>query len=134
MLIRDLKKEDAPFIFDSWMRSWRVSKYAGCIPNNLFYSTTRANIEHLIARGSIVKVACLDTNPDAILGWVCYETLPDTSSCVHYIYVKDPYLKLGVGEALAKLLPESGFYSYRGSQIDDFFPEFKWAPEIARRK
>jgi hypothetical protein len=133
MLVRDAKREDVPLVFDSWMKSWRVSKYAGVISNNLFFSTTRANIEHLIARGATIKVACLESDPDCILGWVCFEHIDD-NHCVHYVYVKDPYLTKGVGETLAAQLPESGFYSYRCSQMEDFFPKYRWVPEIARRK
>lgn len=134
MLIRDAIPTDVPLIFDSWMKSWRSNPYAGCISNNIYYATVRENIEHLIARGAIIKVACLDNDEDTILGWVCYERLPDGVYCVHYIYVKDPYLKHNVGQALAKQIPESGFYSYRCSQMRDFFPTFKWAREIACRK
>jgi hypothetical protein len=133
MLVRDAQREDVPLIFDSWMKSWRVSKYAGVIPNNIFFPTTRTNIEHLIARGAIIKVACLESDTNLILGWLCYENVGD-AVCVHYVYVKDPYLTKGVGEELAKGLPETGFYSYRCSQIEDFFPKYRWEPVIARRK
>lgn len=138
MMIRDAKREDVPLIFDSWMKSWRVNKYAGVISNNLFYPTTRANIEHLVGRGATIKVACLESDVDTILGWVCYEHVPQLDGsvvpCVHYVYVKDPYLTKGVGEELAALLPETGFYTYRCSQIDDWFPKYRWEPAIARRK
>ena len=97
MLIREMKKQDVALIFDSWMKSWRTNRFAGCIPNNLFYSTTRSNIENMVARGAIIKVACLESDEDNILGWVCYERLED-DFCVHYIYVKDPYLTTGVGQ------------------------------------
>jgi GNAT superfamily N-acetyltransferase len=134
MLIRAARREDVPLIFDSWMKSWRVNRYAGCIPNNLFYCTTRSNIENLVARGAILKVACLESDEDNILGWVCYERLRDDEFCVHYVYVKDPYLTRGVGQRLAEELPEKGMYSYRCNQVEDFFPGYRWVPEIARRK
>lgn len=138
MKIRDVRREDVPLVFDSWMKSWRVNRYAGCISNNLFYTTTRSNIENLVARGAVIKIACLDSDENAILGWVCYEKLAKPGGqdewCVHYVYVKDPYLTKGVGQELAKQLPDSGLYSYRCSQVEDFFPNYRWVPEIARRK
>ena len=133
-MIRDVKREDVPFVFDSWLKSWRVNRYAGCIPNNLYYATTRANIERLVARGAVIKVACLDSNEDTILGWICYEQL-DKDICIHYLYVKDPYLTKGVGQELVKEFT-SGFYSYRCNQLRDFLDmtQWKWTPEIARRR
>jgi GNAT superfamily N-acetyltransferase len=134
MLIRDVRPSDVSLVFDSWMKSWRVSRYSGCISNNKFYEVTRENIEHLVARGAKIRVACLNEDEDTILGWICYERLSDDSFCVHYIYVKDPYLKHGVGQKLAEELPDAGFYSYKCSQAADYFPSYKWVPEIARRK
>ena len=132
--VRAAKKEDVPFLLDSWMKSWRVNKHSGCIPNNQFYQVTRDCIENLVARGSKFRVACLDKDEDAILGWICYEKLRDSSDCVHYMYVKDPYLKMGIGNKLADEVSLSGFYSHKFTQVKDFFSKFKWAPEIARRK
>ena len=133
-MLREMRTTDVPFVFNSWLESWRVNKYAGCIPNNLYYATTRSNIENLIARGSTIKVACLADDEDCILGWVCSEVLKDGNSCVHFIYVKDPYLTHGIGEKLASTLPERGFFTYRTTQTEQFFPKYTWAPEIARRK
>jgi len=134
MIIRDVRPSDVSLVFDSWMKSWRVNRYSGCIPNNRFYEITRENIEHLVARGAKIRVACLSEDEDTILGWVCYERLVDDTFCVHYVYVKDPYLKHGVGQKLAEELPETGFYSYKCSQAGDYFPNYNWVPEIARRK
>jgi hypothetical protein len=132
--IRPAKKEDVAFLLDSWMKSWRVNKFSGCIPNNEFYSVTRNNIENLVARGSKFRVAVLDKDEDAILGWICYEKLKSGDDCVHYMYVKDPYLKMGIGNKLADEVASTGFFSYHFHQVTDFFRKFKWAPEIARRK
>ena len=134
MLVRDVKPDDVALVFDSWMKSWRVNRYAGCISNNAFYKVTRDNIENLVARGAKIRVACLESDVDTILGWVCYERLVDDTFCVHYVYVKDPYLKHGVGQKLAEELPPDGFFSYHCSQVRDYFPNYRWVPEIARRK
>lgn len=134
MSIRPAKKEDVAFILDSWMKSWRVNKFSGCIPNNEYYRVTRANIENLIARGAKLRVACLDSDEDVILGWVCTEVLRSGEDCVHYLYVKDPYLKMGIADLLVDLVAKTGFYTYHFNQCVDLFPKFKWVPEIARRK
>lgn len=143
ILYRAARPDDISFIFDSWLRSWRKSPWAGVIPNNLYFPLTRSSIEQLVARGAVLEVACLAADPERILGWICHEQSgPD--AVVHYIYVKDPYLSLGIAEALVERVPgkKPGFYTYRYRQVVDACqpPRTKdregWvhAPEIARRK
>lgn len=131
---------DFAFIFDSWLRSWRKSPWAGIIPNNMYFPVTRSTIEQLVGRGAQFEVACLAADPERILGWICHEQSgPD--AVVHYIYVKDPYLPLGIGEALVERASgnKPGFYTFRYRQVVDACqPQGKdgWrhVPEIARRK
>lgn len=133
--IRGARKDDISFIFDSWLRSWRKSPWAGVVPNNVYFPLTRSVIEQLVARGAEFKVACLADNPDLILGWICHElTGPD--AVVHYVYTKDPYLSLGIGEALVAAIPgnKPGFYTFRYRQVSEACQGWKHAAEIARRK
>jgi hypothetical protein len=135
---RGVYASDLSFIFDSWLRSWRNSPWAGCIPNNEYYPMTRSAIEQLVGRGAEFKVACLKADPERILGWICHElTGPD--AVVHYLYVKDPYLTLGIGDALVASIPgnKPGFYTYRYRQVSEACQHaagWRHAPEIARRK
>lgn len=132
--IRTAKKEDVNFLLDSWLKSWRKSKFAGVIGNDNYYDTTRRVIENLVRRGAKFRVACLESDEDCILGWINYEVLKDGNCCVHYIYIKDPYLKMGVADKLVAEVPETGFYTFRFNQVVEFLPSYKWVPEIARRK
>lgn len=126
---------DFKFIFDSWLRSWRKSPWAGVIPNNVYYPLTRSNIEQLVGRGAQFTVACLSSAPERILGWVCYEQV-GPKAVVHYLYVKDPYLSLGIGEQLVERVPgeQPGLYTYRYRQVVDACPGWWHTPEVARRK
>lgn len=135
ILYRGARNDDIRFIFDSWLRSWRKSPWAGIIPNNVYFPLTRSVIEQLVARGAEFKVACLAADPERILGWICYEQVgPD--AVVHYLYVKDPYLNLGIGEALVSQAPgrQPGFYTFRYRQVVDACQDWTHAAEIARRK
>lgn len=141
IIYRRATNEDISFIFDSWMRSWRKSPWAGVIPNNLYFPMTRSSIEQLVARGAEFEVACLAADPERILGWICHEKQLGPEAVIHYVYVKDPYLGLGIGEALVERAPgkKPGFYTYRYRQVVDACqPQGKdgWhhVPEIARRK
>lgn len=134
---RPAKPEDTNFIFDSWLKSWRTSRYAGVVPNHLYFATYRATIECLVGRGAELTVACAENNEDHILGWVCSEVLADGKACIHYLYTKDPFLKKGIDKELLSTIKGTlpGFYSFNYSQVTSCLShEWKWAPEIARRK
>ena len=135
ILVRDVEPEDLNFIYDSWFKTWRSSKYAGVVPNNKYYELMREVVENLVGRGATIKVA---TSSNRLLGFICYEHTQDNKPVIHYIYVKDPYFKFGVGELLRDEafpgLLEPGFMTFKSNIVMKYFSDFKHAPEIARRK
>jgi len=136
ILIRPAKPEDVKFIMSSWKQSWRVCPWAGCIRNDRFYDDIRATIEGLLGRGATLTVACISEQPDAILGWLCSEVLPDGTCAVHYTYTKDPYLRMGIGAKLVEAAPgtKPGLYTFRFRQVTEACPGWRHAPEVARRR
>lgn len=127
-LVRTVRATDLSLVFDSWLKGWRTSKYAGVIPNNLYFDTQRALIEDLIARGARIVVAHPPDNDDKILGWACGEQ-KDNLCVLHYIYTKTD-----VSRVLLDALPgaKPGFITHR--LPDKEFRTWKWIPELARRK
>lgn len=134
--IRAAIPEDIPFILNSWKQSWRTSPWAGCLRNDEYFDATQSTIDGLIARGAQLLVATLGGR---ILGWLCYELLPDGLCCIHYVYVKDFVLKTGIEQ---DLLAEAkgrkpGLYTHRYQQVANLCRGADgWAhrPEVARRK
>ena len=135
IIVREASAEDLNFIYDSWFKSWRGCKYAGVIPNNRYYDLMRETVENLVGRGAKLLVAVC---AGRLLGFVCFEHTTDGKSVVHYIYVKDPYFKFGVGELLRDEafpgLVEPGFMTFKSPIVMKYFDDFKHCPEIARRK
>ncbi len=138
---RDATAADVPLIMDSWLNSWRTSPWAGIIPNNTYYPLTRRVIEQLIMRGAKLTVACKEDKPDVILGWACTEQTneQDPHAVIHYIYVKDAYVKLrSIGRGFVSRCAgkKPGLYTFRSRQTEDLCREagFRHAPEVARRK
>jgi GNAT superfamily N-acetyltransferase len=131
--LRTIKPQDLNFIFDSWMKSWRTSKYAGVTPNHMYYDVQRTLIEGLIARGATLLVAHPLGRDDVILGWACGEE-KDGASVLHYLYVKDPFLGHGISEQLLEGLPgtKPGFITHRLNSKE--WKEWRHVPEMARRK
>lgn len=128
---REWREGESRFVYDAWLQSWRESKFAGCIPNHLYYETTRTCIDELIARGAKVVVAELNGE---LLGFAVGEE-KDGKTVHHYTYVKDPFLRKGVEEVLLSKLPGSspGWFTFAQSR---FLKDKAWkhAPEMARRQ
>lgn len=131
--VRDREPEDLALVFDSWLKTWRTSKWAGVIPNHLYFETQRVLIEDLIGRGAVIKLAYPDGRPDVILGWACGE-VKEGKTVLHYLYTKDPFIGLGIPELLLAALPgdKPGFITHRLPLKD--LKEWRHTPEIARRK
>lgn len=133
ILVRERTAEDLPMVFDSWLKSWRMSKWAGCIPNHLYFETQRVLIEDLIGRGAKITVAYPSGRPDVILGWACGEE-KEGKTVLHYLYTKDPFIGLGIPALLLASLPggQPGFITHRLPLKE--VKEWRHVPEMARRK
>lgn len=133
MIIRPHDAEDIGFIMDSYLNSWRTSKFAGVVPNHLYYETQRQLMEGLLARGAKLTVASPESDPRAILGWACHE-VKDEKCVLHYLFLRDSHLAPAAAEALFEALPgtKPGFMTHR--LFHPLLRDFVHAPEIARRK
>lgn len=133
VLVRNRKPEDLPLVFDSYLKSWRVSKFAGVIPNHLYFDTQRTLLEDLIQRGASVYVCYPEGHEDLILGWACSE-VKEGKCVLHYLYVKDPYLGMRLPEILLESLPgdKPGFFTHQQKLKET--KEWRHTPEMARRK
>lgn len=78
-------------------------------------------------------MAHLENRPNDILGWILSEE-KEGVTVVHYLYVKDAYLKYPVAQVLLDHTPgtKPGYIThYLKHRI---FRTWKLTPEIARRK
>lgn len=103
---RDAYLEDVPFIFATWLRSYRhASAFARKISNEVYFARHHMVIDLILKRaGSKVSVAHPRGEPDVILGYVVSEKQPDGEDVVHYTYVKKSFRQMGVASALWKNL------------------------------
>lgn len=133
LVVRPGLPEDLSLVFDSWLKDWRTSKWAGVVPNHLYFDTQRVLIEDLIARGAKVYVVCPVSKPEVILGWACSEE-KEGKAVLHYLYTKDPFLGLGIPDLLLAALPGArpGFVTHKLNLKE--LKEWRHTPEMARRK
>lgn len=134
---RPMEPGDSKFVLNSWKNSWRVCPYAGTVRNDEYYATIQSTIEGLALRGMKIEVATSESG--RLIGFCASEVLQDGACCIHYLYVKDPYLATGVGRKLVERAPGTrpGFFTHRYRQVEDACPRterWRWTPEIARRR
>lgn len=100
MKFRSRTEGDHNFIFASWMRSFRSnSQWAKQISSGIYNTKHPKLINELLANsGSIV--ACSSDMPDQIFGFAIYQPSVENIAVIHWLYVKEIYRKMGVGNAL----------------------------------
>ena len=101
--IRRMEPQDQPFIFSSWLKSYKKnSDFAKHIPDGPYYKNHHALIEHLLKKPScIVLVAHAGDDLDRILGYLVFEDT-DSGHLIHYVFVKEAFQGSGIAKALIK--------------------------------
>lgn len=98
-ITRPLRPEDGPLIYATWMRGlFYGNRLYNLIEKDLFFGTYPKVINALLMRSNVV-VACLESDPDVILGYAVIE-----GSRLHWVYVKKHRRRMGIA---ASLIPAS---------------------------
>ena len=92
--VRAANQDDYPFIFASWLRSYKTSDFAKNIPPRTYFTWHHAIVEHLLKR-STVLIAHPTDSPNTIVGYMVHE-----KNVIHYCSVKKDFRKLGVATRL----------------------------------
>ena len=98
ILLRPAASEDVSFIFSSWLKSFRNSFFAKPIDNTVYFSEQHKLIEKLVKQAPVI-MACNPDDISQIYGFICAQRIEGVF-CLHYLYVKHSFRKLGIGRAL----------------------------------
>lgn len=96
--LRKAGQEDVGFIFNAWLKSFKVSLFAKNITNTIYFSEHHKVIERLLKQNETI-IACNNEDPTQIYGFINAGHV-DGILCVNYIYVKQSFRNLGIGKAL----------------------------------
>lgn len=109
--IRAMRPEDRRFIEASFFESYLKTLRLPTLPFEVFKHGMNVRIERLL-RDNVTLVAVATSHPDEILGYViCHpkvtdkQGLPVCEGEIHYLYVKAPFRRQGIGKALLALGP-----------------------------
>lgn len=98
--IRALIDSDLPFIFNSWLKAFRNSKFAAEINQNIYFSEHHKLIERLLKRGKTLVVGAAG-DPATVYGYINYEEVQGIF-VLHFAYIKHDFRTLGLFKELMK--------------------------------
>lgn len=95
---RDHRDADINLVLNSWLKTLHKSigrAFHKNIPPGIYFPQMQEKIKAIIARSSLL-IASNPNDEDHVFGWICYER----PAVVHYIYVKQPYRRFGLAQAI----------------------------------
>lgn len=129
---------DLDYIRSSWINAWKVSPWAGTVPNNLADEVYTQAIDQLLARGAKLITIRNQANPELLVAWACYELSSRGEAILHFVFVKPTYRRNGISKALVQyMLDAAGDYRYfitHRTAGSKFLKGWTHRPEIARRR
>jgi len=104
--LRPLTEEDHPFLFNSWLKSYRFSPFAERITNTIYFEDHHRLIERIL-KNSKILIACNPSDPSQLYGYVVGGE-DDGILIIHFLYVKHTFRNMGMGKTLLDAMGHSG--------------------------
>ncbi len=105
--IREAIPSDIPFIYNSWLKSFRFGNLdSRTMRTSVFYENYREVVDNILEQSQVV-VACLPDEPSVILGYMVFH-----KSIIHYMFVKESFRRLGIATTLFKTHVGYGHVTY----------------------
>lgn len=97
ILLRQLTADDIPFLYDSWLNSYRDSPFfSKKIRSSIFFKFHRKIVSKLLEKSQVI-IAAAKEDPDIIIAYIVFD---ETKRILHYVYVKEPFRHLGIASKL----------------------------------
>lgn len=91
-------------IYSSWLSSYRISRSVRGVPHSVYFLKHHRVIEMLLRMPETLPlIACDADNPHHIFGW-CVSQVVNGVLCIHYLFVKEEYRKMGVAKRMVRQL------------------------------
>ena len=96
--LRTLTEEDSPFIFNSWLKSYRFSHFGEKITNTIYFEDHHKIIDNILKKNQVI-IACNPEDPSQLYGYIVAGR-EDSILVLHFVYVKHTFRNMGIGKTL----------------------------------
>lgn len=117
--IREYSSSDEAFVFHSWLKTYFDAlidmKMTNGIRSDVYYKGQHNRVAGLLKRGNTL-IACNSEDDDQIYGWLNFEDTEDDGVILHFVYVKQPFRKMGIAKRLIEIAKYSKgevFYTHK---------------------
>ncbi len=101
--IRPAVSDDYGYILETWARNFHKTHPWNLIPNAMFYPSQTNLINKILATTTPI-VACIEDEPNQIVGYLIAQPFRDDNLIIHYGCVKGIFRRLGVMKTLLETL------------------------------
>lgn len=132
-LIREANGKDLPFIYSSWLSTYRYDSVLGkSCRNNVFFPEYTRVIDGILYNSKAV-VACHKETPDVLFSYLVYE-----GTHLHYALTKKLFVKLGLFRSLLSAAGPFKIFTHRTVTfqhvIEDKHPEWNYNPFLIYKR
>jgi GNAT superfamily N-acetyltransferase len=93
------------FITNAWLNSLQDSSMFWDVPRPVFFKRCHDTLAEILGRSAVLVVAA-ESDPDHIIGFICYEVF-DNALVIHYVYIKQLFRKQGIAKELYHFVREA---------------------------
>jgi hypothetical protein len=94
--LRPMEDNDYPFVVDSWLKSFQFSKNRRHCEPSTFAKCHYPIVRYLLEQSPRRVVACDPQAPENIQGWCVGDYRNDRLPVVHFCYVRQGFLEVGL--------------------------------------
>lgn len=107
--IRDGNKDDIPFIYRTWLKSYRYDSELGECRNSVFYPEYTRVLDYILTDPKVkIDVACKRDDNTILFGYAISEP-----EILHYVFVKQAFGRLGIARSLIENIGKLKYATHR---------------------
>ncbi len=126
--LRSIVEEDYPFLFNSWLKSYRFSHFGEKITNTIYFTDHHKIVENLVKNNKVV-MACSQDDPSQLYGYMVGGE-EEGVLVLHFIYVKHTFRNMGIGKTLLDAFghdkERAGVYTHHTRMADKLAAKYNF--------
>ena len=96
--LRPMIEDDLPFLFNSWLKSYRFSHFGEKITTTIYFEDHHKIIDNILKKNQVI-IACNPEDPSQLYGYIVAGR-EDSILVLHFVYVKHTFRNMGIGKTL----------------------------------